>query len=104
MKDEIRQWLASERFKEVRKVVVGFVGTVVILAGIIMIFIPGPALLVIPSGFAILAIEFPWARRVYEKAKGWLQKMGWLKSEGHGGRKAKRRGPPLERRPAEGLK
>jgi tellurite resistance protein TerC len=41
-------------------------GSTVILIGIIMIVTPGPAIIVIPAGLAILATEFAWARR-------WLQ-------------------------------
>jgi tellurite resistance protein TerC len=35
----------------------------VLLVGIAMIVLPGPALLVIPLGLSILAVEFLWARR-----------------------------------------
>jgi tellurite resistance protein TerC len=34
-----------------------------------MILLPGPAMVVIPVGLAILAVEFAWARR-------WLQRIG----------------------------
>jgi hypothetical protein len=34
----------------------------VLLIGIIMIFTPGPAIVVIPAGLAILATEYAWAR------------------------------------------
>ena len=51
-----------------RRIAVAIVGVSVLLLGIIMIVTPGPALLVIPVGLAILAIEFVWARR-------WLKKL-----------------------------
>jgi uncharacterized protein (TIGR02611 family) len=51
-----------------RRIVVAVVGSSVLLLGVIMIVTPGPALLVIPLGLAILAVEFVWARR-------WLQKL-----------------------------
>ncbi len=41
---------------------VGVVGVTVLLLGIVMIVTPGPALVVIPVGLAILSIEFTWAR------------------------------------------
>jgi uncharacterized protein (TIGR02611 family) len=63
----IKQAFKSERFRAVRKVVVTIAGTVVLLIGILLLFIPGPAFVVIPAGFGILAIEFDWARR-------WMQK------------------------------
>jgi uncharacterized protein (TIGR02611 family) len=46
-------------------VVVGFA---VLLAGLAMLVLPGPALLVIPIGLAILALEFSWAERMLERA------------------------------------
>jgi tellurite resistance protein TerC len=35
----------------------------VVLIGVAMIVLPGPAIVVIPAGLAILATEFAWARR-----------------------------------------
>ncbi len=34
-----------------------------------MIFLPGPAFIVIPAGLAILSTEFEWAHRLKEKTK-----------------------------------
>jgi tellurite resistance protein TerC len=41
----------------------------VLLIGIAMIVLPGPAILVIPLGLAILATEFVWARRLLKRLK-----------------------------------
>jgi Putative transmembrane protein (PGPGW) len=41
----------------------------VLVAGVALIVLPGPAVLVIPLGFAILATEFHWARRLLDRAK-----------------------------------
>ncbi len=48
----------------------GFViaGFTVLLAGIAMLLLPGPAFVVIPIGLAILSLEFAWAGRLLEKA------------------------------------
>jgi cellulose biosynthesis protein BcsQ len=43
-------------------------GTLVTLAGLAMLITPGPALVVIPVGLAMLALEFSWAERALEKA------------------------------------
>lgn len=43
-------------------------GAIVTLAGIAMLVLPGPALLVIPIGLAMLAMEFAWAEHMLEKA------------------------------------
>jgi uncharacterized protein (TIGR02611 family) len=52
-----------------KKVAIGIVGGVVLLAGIAMIVLPGPAFLVIPAGLAILATEFEWAERWKDRIK-----------------------------------
>ena len=53
----------------VRKLVVAFAGGILVATGIGMVFLPGPALLVIPLGLAILSIEFAWARRLLRRLK-----------------------------------
>lgn len=49
-------------YKAARRVVIGVVGTSIVLIGIALIVLPGPAFLLIPLGLAILGIEFAWAR------------------------------------------
>jgi uncharacterized protein (TIGR02611 family) len=49
--------------KYARRVVVAIVGMTVLLFGIALTVLPGPAFIVIPIGLAILATEFAWARR-----------------------------------------
>lgn len=49
-------------FAGIKRVMILLVGTSVVIIGIIMIFTPGPAIVVIPAGLAILATEFVWAR------------------------------------------
>ncbi len=45
-----------------------------------MIVLPGPAILVIPAGLAILAIEFAWARHWLMKFKEYAQRVTKRKS------------------------
>jgi len=65
--------LESKPYKIVRKAVIAVIGVSVLLIGAAMIFLPGPAIIVIPAGLAILATEFGWARillsRLKEKAR-----------------------------------
>lgn len=49
--------------KLVRRVAICVIGTTVLLLGVVMLVLPGPAVLVIPAGLAILAVEFAWARK-----------------------------------------
>ena len=46
-----------------RKFIVSVVGGVCLLAGVVMIFLPGPAFVFIPLGLLILASEFKWAEQ-----------------------------------------
>ena len=55
-----------ERSKVVRAAVV-LAGFVVILVGLALIPLPGPGVLVIAVGLAVLALEFAWAERLLEK-------------------------------------
>jgi uncharacterized protein (TIGR02611 family) len=55
-----------ERSRIVR-VVVAIFGFLVVLAGLAMLVLPGPGLLVIAIGLAILALEFVWAERLLER-------------------------------------
>src|SRR5919109_1025308 len=55
-----------ERSRIVRAAVV-LAGFVVVLAGLAMIPLPGPGLLVSALGLAVLALEFAWAERLLER-------------------------------------
>ncbi len=64
--------------RQARRVIIAVIGFTVLLIGVALLVLPGPAFLVIPAGLAILAIEFAWARR-------WLQRIKHLAEE-KGGR------------------
>ena len=53
----------------IKSITILVVGVSVILVGVVMIFTPGPAIIVIPAGLAILATEFVWARMLLKKFK-----------------------------------
>ncbi|HEX8076615.1 MAG TPA: PGPGW domain-containing protein [Chthoniobacterales bacterium] len=57
-----------------RKLVVAIIGGTVLLIGVALIVLPGPAFIVIPIGLAILATEFAWAQRALAKAKAMVGK------------------------------
>lgn len=52
-----------------RRIGVMLAGGAVLIIGIAMIVLPGPAIVMIPVGLAILGLEFAWARRWLRKAK-----------------------------------
>ncbi len=70
-----------------KKMVVATVGTSVVLVGVVMIVTPGPAIVVIPAGLAILAVEFAWARRWLRRVKAYARiarRRGWKTSAKRG--------------------
>lgn len=56
-------------YRWARRIAVAIVGGSVLLFGIALIVLPGPALVVIPLGLAILGAEFAWARHWLRKVK-----------------------------------
>src|SRR5262245_21366299 len=77
--------LANRGWRTARRIAIGVVGSTVLLIGIAMIVLPGPAFVVIPAGLGILAIEFTWARRwlhrVREMARQGVEKVRPSSSE-----------------------
>ena len=68
-----------DNIKVVKRVIVSVVGATVLLIGIALLVLPGPAFIVIPLGLAILATEYAWARR-------WLKKVRRIASDVISGR------------------
>jgi uncharacterized protein (TIGR02611 family) len=60
----------------VTKIVITIVGALVVVAGIVLSGpgIPGPGLLVIVAGLAILATEWAWAEKLLQRARAWLER------------------------------
>lgn len=50
-------------YKLGRRIVIAVIGSTILLVGILMLAAPGPAIVVIPIGLAVLGLEFAWARR-----------------------------------------
>jgi uncharacterized protein (TIGR02611 family) len=61
------------RYETARKIVVAVLGVSVLVIGTLMLVLPGPAIIVIPAGLAILATEFGWARMMLNRLKRKLQ-------------------------------
>ena len=60
---------------QARRVIVIVIGFTVLLVGVAMVVLPGPAVVVIPVGLAILATEFIWARKLLDTVKVRIQRM-----------------------------
>ncbi|MCU1376561.1 MAG: hypothetical protein JWO68_3847 [Actinomycetia bacterium] len=63
-------WRSSKR------IAVSVVGGVLVVGGLAMLVLPGPGLLVIVAGFAVLGTEYAWAAAALERSKGMAQKGG----------------------------
>jgi uncharacterized protein (TIGR02611 family) len=59
-----------------RKTIIGVVGGTLVVAGIALIVLPGPAMVLIPIGLAILGTEFVWARKLMRKVKRMISDAG----------------------------
>jgi tellurite resistance protein TerC len=66
---QIQSGSSSLGLRQVRRVVIFVVGMTVLLFGLALIVLPGPAFLVVPAGLAILGLEFRWARRWMRRAR-----------------------------------
>ncbi len=62
-------------YKIAKRIAIGIVGGSVLVVGILMIVLPGPAFVVIPVGLGILSLEFAWARIWLKKAKAKAEQM-----------------------------
>lgn len=80
MKDTVRI-----TYKIARRIAILAVGSTILIVGIVMIVVPGPAIVMIPVGLAVLGAEFAWARI-------WLSKI----REGISNQNALRRGRRAE--------
>jgi tellurite resistance protein TerC len=65
-------WIPNLKF--LKRIVVAMVGFTVLLLGVVMIVLPGPAFIIIPVGLAILATDCVWAQRLLTKAKAYFNK------------------------------
>jgi hypothetical protein len=78
--------------KPFKRILVLVGGGTVLALGVAMILLPGPAVIVIPAGLAILAIEFAWARRWLRAARA-----VWPRSSANAGQSQKRTAKSMRR-------
>ena len=52
-----------------KRIAVTVVGGVLVLGGLAMLVLPGPGILVVVAGFAVLGTEYAWAAAALERTK-----------------------------------
>jgi tellurite resistance protein TerC len=52
----------SRGYRWAKRIAVSVVGFTVLATGVAMLVLPGPGMVVIPAGLAILGLEYAWAR------------------------------------------
>lgn len=77
--------------RSAKRIAVTVVGAALLAGGLVMMVTPGPGLLLIVLGLAVLATEYVWARRALDMAK---------RKAGEAARKVRRRGRGPETPPA----
>jgi uncharacterized protein (TIGR02611 family) len=65
--------MAREVWRQTWRAAVALIGGAVLLAGVVMLVLPGPGLLTIAAGLALLAIEFEAARDLRDQFAGWVR-------------------------------
>jgi uncharacterized protein (TIGR02611 family) len=68
-----------------RRGLVFLAGAALVLAGLVMLFVPGPGIAAILLGLAVLATEFHWAKRLLAWAR---QRAGELADRARGRRRS----------------
>ena len=86
-----------------KRIAVSVAGGVVVVAGLVMLVLPGPGILVVAVGFAVLGTEYAWAASALERTKRAAEGAGGVAREGvtRAGRKAKGAVRSVRRRPGE---
>ncbi len=56
-------------YRAARRIAIGIIGATIALLGVVMLLTPGPGVLFILGGLAVLGMEFAWARLWLRKLK-----------------------------------
>ncbi|MBA2622183.1 MAG: PGPGW domain-containing protein [Chthoniobacterales bacterium] len=72
--------LGLDKMPAIRKLIYTVLGLTILLIGFAMVVLPGPAVIVIPIGLAILASEYAWARRIIRRGRVFVAKARGRKS------------------------
>ncbi len=68
--------------RHTKRMLIGVIGSIIVLIGIVLIPYPGPGWLIVFSGLAVLATEFDGARQLLERARRYYDEWtAWLRRQ-----------------------
>ena len=59
----------GKTIRQAKRLIIAIIGLTVLLIGLAMVVLPGPAFIVIPIALGILATEFIWAKKLLDRVK-----------------------------------
>ena len=65
-------------FRSSKRIAVTIVGGLLVAAGIAMLVLPGPGIVVLIAGFAVLGTEYAWAAAALDRSKATAERAGQL--------------------------
>lgn len=60
-------------FRSSKRIAVTVVGGALVVGGIAMLVLPGPGILVVAAGFAVLGTEYAWAAHALDRTKATVE-------------------------------
>ena len=61
--------LKVEEVPHIKRIITTVVGGTILIFGVLLFFTPGPGIVVVFAGFAVLGTEYAWARRWLRKGR-----------------------------------
>lgn len=60
--------------EQVKKLFITLAGAACLFVGVFFVLLPGPAVIFLPLGLALLSLEYPWAKVWLRKVQRWFRK------------------------------
>ncbi len=65
-------------FRSSKRIAVTVVGAALVLGGIALLVLPGPGIIVVIAGFAVLGTEYAWAAAALDRTKATAERAGQI--------------------------
>jgi hypothetical protein len=77
-------------FRSSKRIAVTVVGGLLVVGGLALLVLPGPGIVVVVAGFAVLGTQYAWAAAALDRTKATAERAGQL-AKGAAGRFRRRR-------------